>query len=137
MSTRRRRTHGDPRKLGGRIAGPGGPRERNAVVIDTTDAVLLDGLTVSLMEGYTNGEPQGLMFAAQMSGRINKTVDRAEVLYLMDEDGVAAIVTEILSCASRSGPEVFARVMAEVDRRMTDLHAADAVRPVEPEEGQR
>jgi hypothetical protein len=96
-----RRISGDPRKTGGDIAGPGGPHDRNAVIIDTTNAVLLDHSDVCLME-TTNGNP---VMAMLLEGRINKTTDRARNLYLFNEDGAAALVTELLALAHRIGPE--------------------------------
>lgn len=96
-----RRISGDPRKSGGDIAGPGGPHDRNAVIIDTTGAVLLDHSDVCLME-TTSGTP---VLALLLEGRINKSTDRARNLYLLNEDGAAALVTELLALAHRIGPE--------------------------------
>lgn len=97
-----RRISGDPRKTGGDIAGPGGPHDRNAVILDTTDAVLLDHSTVTLVETPNHTAP---VLAMLLEGRINKTTDRARNLYLLNEDGAAAIVTELLALAHRIGPE--------------------------------
>ena len=96
-----RRISGDPRKSGGDIAGPGGPHDRNAVILDTTDAVLLDSNDVCLVE--TSGG--NVVLAMLLEGRINKTTDRARNLYLMNEDGAAALVTELMALANRIGPE--------------------------------
>lgn len=109
--------HADPRRAGGDIAGPGGPHDRDAVVVDVTDAVLLDYTEVTLIRTGRRSplgpaldpEPAiGLLLA----GRINKTHERAEILYLLNTDGAAAIVTELLALADRVGPgfaEDFAR----------------------------
>jgi hypothetical protein len=105
------RTSGDPRKTGGDIAGPGGPHDRNAVIIDTTNAVLLDSQTVSLVE--TPGHPAPIL-AVLLEGRINKTTDRARNLYLMNEDGAAALVSEVIALAHRVGPEFGERLMQRV-----------------------
>lgn len=96
-----RRLSGDPRKTGGNIAGPGGPHDRNSVIVDTTNAVLLDHSSVCLVE-TSNGTP---ILALLLEGRINKTTDRARNLYLLNEDGAAALVTELLALAHRVGPE--------------------------------
>jgi hypothetical protein len=106
-----RRISGDPRKSGGDIAGPGGPHDRNGVIIDTTDAVLLDSSVVSLVE--TPGHPAPVL-AMLLEGRINKTTDRARNLYLMNEDGAAALVTELMALAHRIGPEFGARFTARL-----------------------
>lgn len=106
-----RRISGDPRKTGGDIAGPGGPHDANSVIIDPTNAVLLDHSTVSLV-GSPN-EPRPYL-AVLLEGRINKTADRARNLYLMNEDGAAALVTELLSLAHRIGPEFGHRFTARL-----------------------
>jgi hypothetical protein len=105
-----RRTSGDPRKTGGNIAGPGGPHDRNAVILDTTNAVLLDSSDVCLME--TAGG--SVVLAMLLEGRINKTTDRARNLYLLNEDGAAALVTELLALAHRIGPEFGERFTARI-----------------------
>lgn len=105
-----RRISGDPRKSGGDIAGPGGPHDRNSVIIDTTDAVLLDGSDVCLVE-TSNGTP---VLALLLEGRINKTTDRARNLYLLNEDGAAVLVSELLAVAHRIGPEFGQRLMARI-----------------------
>ena len=106
-----RRISGDPRKSGGDIAGPGGPHDRDSVIIDPTNAVLLDHSTVSLVG--SPGEPRPYL-AVLLEGRINRTTDRARNLYLMNEDGAAALVSELLALAHRIGPEFSERVMARV-----------------------
>ncbi|MGS2592066.1 hypothetical protein [Streptomyces hebeiensis] len=96
-----RRISGDPRKTGGDIVGPGGPHDRHGVILDDRTAVLLDHTTVTLVE--TRGGQTVL--AMLLEGRINKTTERARNLYLMNEDGAAALVTELLALAHRIGPE--------------------------------
>lgn len=96
-----RRISGDPRKTGGDIAGPGGPHDRDSVIVDTTNAVLLDGTTVVEVESASYGPVLGML----LEGRINQTTDRARNLYLMNEDGAAALVTELIALAHRMGPE--------------------------------
>lgn len=108
---------GDPRKLGGDLAGPGGPNERNSVIVDTRNAVLLDGVDVALVELRRAGQPVGELpdLALKLSGRINKTSDRAEVLYLFGEDGAAAIVSELVGLAVRIGPAFTERLRGRLD----------------------
>lgn len=113
-----RRISGDPRKTGGNIAGPGGPHDHNAVIVDTTDAVLLDSSDVCLVE--TGGGE--VVLSMLLEGRINKTSDRARNLYLMNEDGAAALVTELIALAHRIGPEFGERLMARV-RHLLDTDA--------------
>lgn len=112
--TRRKKTghriSGDPRKTGGDIAGPGGAHDRNSVIVDTTNAVILDATTVLEVETIT-GRPA---LAMLLEGRIAKTRDRARNLYLMEEDGAAALVTELIALAHRMGPAFGARFMARL-----------------------
>jgi hypothetical protein len=105
-----RRTSGDPRKTGGDIAGPGGPHDRNSVIVDTTNAVILDATTVTQVETLT-GKPA---LAMLLEGRIAKTRDRARNLYLMNEDGAAALITELIALAHRMGPEFGHRFTARL-----------------------
>lgn len=114
MSSRRktgRRTSGDPRKSGGDIAGPGGPHDANSVIVDATNAVILDHSVVSLVGSPGNPKPY---LAMLLEGRINKTPDRARNLYLMNEDGAAALVTELIALAHRIGPEFGERFTARL-----------------------
>ena len=119
-----RRTNGDPRKTGGTIAGPGGPHDRNSVIIDGTNAVLLDHTNVCLME--TRSGP--VIIAMLLEGRINKTADRASNLYLMNEDGAAALVSELLAVAHRIGPEFGERLMARI-RHLLDTDSFTGEQP--------
>jgi hypothetical protein len=117
-----RHISGDPRKSGGDIAGPGGPHDRNSVIVDTTNAVILDATTVTQVETLT-GKPA---LAMLLEGRIARTSDRARNLYLMNEDGAAALVTELLALAHRMGPEFGARFTARLKHLLdTDAFTGD------------
>ncbi|MDT0306852.1 hypothetical protein RM780_07730 [Streptomyces sp. DSM 44917] len=105
----------DPRRPGGSIAGPGGPRDRHGVILSADRAVLLDASMVCEVEA---GE-QGTVLAMWLGGRINRSTERAQILYLLGADGAAAIVTELLALASRIGPD-FERQLAERVQRLTD-----------------
>jgi hypothetical protein len=126
VSSRRKRPHGDPRKAGGSIAGPGGPFDRNAVVIDMENAVLLESTSVSIVEPWRDGQRNRPLVAMQLGGRINKTEDHSEVLYLFDDDGVAALVTELIDLAARAQsflPEFLPRLMERLDAMPVKPHA--------------
>lgn len=99
----------DPRRPGGDISGPGGPLDRHGVVLDTRDAVLLEHVNVALVEPYSDGEAKEPVLALKLEGRINKTDERADILYLFGEDGAAAITTEIMGLATRIGPAFASR----------------------------
>lgn len=94
----------DPRRLGGGIAGPGGPYDENAVVIDTQNAVVLEAVEVAIVGAVRRGVlDEKPVAAVVLRGRVNKTSDRVQVLYLANEDGAAGIVTELVGLASRAG----------------------------------
>jgi hypothetical protein len=128
VTARRKRPHGDPRKAGGHVAGPGGPFDRHAVVYDATDAVLLDYTHVSMIEPHHNGQPMPPAIALQLGGRINKTGERSEVLYLFDTDGAAAIVSELLGLADR-GRKIYPDFLPLLAARMDALPKEDPDAP--------
>lgn len=114
----------DPLSLRGSIAGPGGPRDRNAVVVDATEAVLLDDITVCAVEPHRAGVPQPACVALTLAGRINHRPERAELLFLFDLDGAAAIVTELVGLAMRMGAGEFSGLIRS---RLARLAAEDAI----------
>lgn len=108
----------DPRRLGGGIAGPGGPFDEDAVVIDTTNAVILEGVEVCVVGGVRKGVLDSKPIQALvLRGRINKTDERVQALYLLNEDGAAGIVTELIDVAARAGwgREFTDRVVARLE----------------------
>lgn len=108
----------DPRGSHGDIAGPGGPYDEHAVVVDTTNAVILDYSTVSLIGFVRGGEEDETGVGLMLEGRINRTQDRTRVLYLMNGDGAAAIVTELLGIAKRAERGGDAQLVAELRQRL-------------------
>lgn len=91
----------DPRHLGGDMSGPGGSRDRGAVFLDTTDAVLLDSTDVCTVDAVRQGALAEPVIFMVLDGRINKRTDRARVGYLFGPDGAAALITELLALADR------------------------------------
>jgi hypothetical protein len=98
-------SNSDPREPGGNVAGPGGPLDRNAVVLDTSKAVLLDHATALVAHLTRRGKPLDA-HALLLEGKINGSPDRSRILYLMDLDGAADVVAHLLSLAQRNGQEV-------------------------------
>jgi hypothetical protein len=113
----------DPRNLRGDMAGPGGPHDLGGVVLDARRALLLETIDVSTVELRSGRSgPSGL--AMLLGGRINRSQDRAQLLFLFGTDGAAAIITQLIALIGRaSGPEVQAEFVAEVMRRMAELDA--------------
>lgn len=109
---------GDPRKAGGGIAGPmEDPHARDSVIVNTELAVLMDHVSVSTVE--TGGDGEAVAMA--LAGRINRSPERTEILYLFGEDGAAAIITELLALAGRGGWRE--RLMKAVEERIDSLVA--------------
>jgi hypothetical protein len=108
------RSYSDPRRPGGGIAGPGGPHDQGGVVIDTRRAVLLETTTVAKVDNPSDGRT---FVALELEGRINRSSERADILYLFDADGAAAIVTELLGFMKRAGGELEAEFMRRFDER--------------------
>lgn len=88
----------DPRDIGGDIAGPGGPMDRDGVVFNTERALLPDNLTAAVMHGDEAGDLVGLV----IEGRVNRSPDRARLLVLLNADGVAAMVVELAGVIGRA-----------------------------------
>lgn len=107
----------DPRRLGGAIAGPVGPHDRGAVVLDTTDVVLMGAVEVCTVDRVRHGATQGEAIYLQIRGRVNRTSDLVQTGYIMDTDGAAALITELLALADRHG----AGLLVDVTRRLAEL----------------
>lgn len=111
---------GDPRKLGGEIAGPGGPHDMGGVILDTRQAVLPDHVDVAQVDNPSDGRT---FVALQIDGRINQSSDRARVLYLLSADAGAALVTQLMALARRSDEPWAKEFAALVDERLEELEA--------------
>jgi hypothetical protein len=109
----------DPRTLGGDIAGPGGPHDRGAVLLDMTDCVFLDAVDVAAVDGVRDGHGAGHMVYMTLGGRVNKTDRRAQVGYMLNTDGVAALITQLLALADRTGTSA----VKDLARRLAELHS--------------
>jgi hypothetical protein len=118
----RHRSSDDPRNLGGDLAGPGGPFDRHAVVFDTSNAVLLGEMDAAVMHNGSDGQD---FITLLLQGRVNQSKDRARVLYIMDEDGAAALTTEIESLIVRA-PEWRDRYEAARAERIRALRGMGA-----------
>ena len=93
----------NPREAeGGNYAGPGGPDDMHGIVVEMTNAVLLDG-TSAMVIHVQRGTEQSDNFGIVLEGRINQTQDRARVLYLTDLDGVVSVARQMHSLAIRAG----------------------------------
>lgn len=96
----------DPRRLGGDITGPRGPHEKGGAIIDTINAVILDYCEVAIGEKPNDGTGDAITLL--MAGRINGSRDQARILYVMNEDGAAALVTQIEALVRRGASDGWA-----------------------------
>lgn len=116
----------DATRLGGGLAGPGGPRDQGAVLLSIDRAVLLDACHVATMDTVRGGSRDGQAIYMTLAGRINKSTDRAQVGFIFPPDGAAAIITELLALADRHGAELLdeltGRLTSLSQRKVVDLH---------------
>ena len=114
----------DPRAIPGDIAGPGGASEWHGVILDATHAVLMDHASAAIGHNAKPGAPEYV--ALLLGGRVNRTQDRARVLYVFDADGAAAIVTELEALMRRAGPRWLDQYGQAKTRRRAAIRQADA-----------
>lgn len=109
----------DPRVIKGSIAGPGGPFDRGAVVVDTTDALLPDSLFTTMIDPPDAATAAAPLIALEVGGRINRTQDRHRLVMLGDVDLAASFITECYGLAARGRfTDSLDRAVA---RRLADL----------------
>lgn len=111
----------DPRRLGGTITG-GTPTGSADALIDASRAVIVDDLHVVRIDNPSDGRE---VLGVLISGRINRTDERAAVLNIIAADGAAAFVSELLGLAARMGPEF----ELEFRSALTDRLAAAEIWP--------
>lgn len=117
MSNKRRiKGSSDPRKLGGKIIGPGGPHDIGGVILDTRNAIILEHTEVSTLDSSNQS-----VIAMVLSGRINRTQDRAEVMFLFGSDGLAAIVTELMALMGRATGVDPTDILEDIFERISKL----------------
>lgn len=92
----------------------GTPFGRGDALIDASEAVLLAGVSVAVVGA---GRPDGVetVVALNLTGRVNKTTTVSDVLYLLDSDGAAAIVSELLGVAHRADPRFLDQLLTRIN----------------------
>jgi hypothetical protein len=83
-------------------------------VVDVRRAVLLDEVNVVLV-GVAGSKGAGRALAMELNGRVNKSQLRSSVLYVFDEDGAAAIISELFGLAGRISPAFLDELLARVE----------------------
>lgn len=111
----------DPRQYSGPgLVGPGGPRDRDAVLIPAASAVLLDRTSICEMGAQTRETGDRLkVFAMTLGGRINHSSSQVDLTFLFGSDGAAALVAEVFALACRSG--IREEFLTDLRQRLTEL----------------
>ena len=127
MSERRRQAD-DPALSGGDVAGPGGPQDRNAVIYDTRNMVVVEKIETSVAHTTSNGVPNEDRVALMIRGRRNRPPDHApsaeapresvEHLHMLSWDGAADLVVDLQALASRDG--TFAEFKQLLERKWAE-----------------
>jgi hypothetical protein len=97
----------------GKIIG-GSAFGRDDSIVDTSEAVLLDAQTVVLV-GALRPDGAETVIGMELGGRINHSNERSDVLYLLNADGAAAIISDLLGLAGRADPTFLAQLLARID----------------------
>lgn len=87
---------------------------RGDALIDTRSAVLLEGVDVAVV-GAVRKDGVETIIGLELSGRVNHSTERSDVLYLLDADGAAAIISELLGLAGRADPSFLAQLLARIE----------------------
>jgi|GEM_PF-2439916 len=89
-------------------------------LVDVRRAVLVDGTTVVALGGLRDSGVER-MLGLEITGRVNKSTERSDTLYLLSMDGVAGIVSELLGLAQRMGPAYVEQLDQLIRQRIQDL----------------
>lgn len=109
----------DPRELPAvAAAGPGGPCDRDGVVLDTRHAIIVDFQEVATLTNPSDGRR---IAGVRLEGRINRSQERASVMGLVGPDGLAALVAEAIGLAAREGGPFASEFHDAVARRLKEM----------------
>lgn len=122
------------KRLGGDIAGPGGPHDRGKVVISSEGALLPDYQTFVAFDPEHGAPPDELLVGLLFEGRINKTQDRAKVLVVLNDDGIAALISEAVALLGRGDRKLTASARVILAARLDKLDEEGLLDRIEPDE---
>lgn len=88
---------------------------RGDSLIDTTRAVLLDGISVAVIGRYARTGAETVI-GLELEGRVNHSAERSDVLYLMNADGAAGIISELLGLAGRADPAFLEQLIERIEQ---------------------
>lgn len=105
----------DPDSIVEKEPGATDPHEQDSVLVDTENAVLVGDMWVTALGAGRDNDPTlEPVIGLQLGGRINKTDEAVRHLYLLNPDGAAALVSEVMGLASRLGPEWRKRILERI-----------------------
>lgn len=82
-------------------------------LIDASRAVLLDHTSVAIV-GAVRQTGAETVIALELAGRVNHSTERSEVLYLMNADGAAGIISELIGVAHRADPTFLDQLLKRI-----------------------
>jgi hypothetical protein len=120
----------DPRKAGGQMFDAGDPHTRGAVMFDSRNAVLVEGIESAVAHTTQHGQPGPDAVALTIRGRINRPpddeiaaarpVEQVSHLHMMSWNAAADLVVDLQSLAARDGFDLTSLLKskwAEAERR--------------------
>lgn len=116
--------------LGGDIAGPGGPHDKGQIVINTRGALISDHITVAAIDELDVELPTAIL----IEGRINRTPHRAKVVVIVNNDGVAGFISELVGFISRAkGPAATVALDVLIERLIANRNEGVDRQPEAPD----
>lgn len=104
----------DPREL----SVPGRVAIGSEEFFDPRNVVLLHACQPALIAAWGGGDPNGQrLVALQMEGRVNKSDAEVAHMYLVDAEGLASVVAELMNTGEQASPDWPALLAAELDTR--------------------
>lgn len=94
-------------------------------LIDTTGAILLGAVHVAAV-GAARQDGVETVLALELDGRVNHTTMQVEHLYLLDADGAAAIISELLGLAGRIDHRFLDQLLTRIKNLPTETGTSDA-----------
>lgn len=94
------------------IAGPGGPNDQAGVIVNTRDAVRLHDVAVASIS-----RPDERLIALMLSGFVNDGGEPSRAMFLLNGDGAATVVSQIIGLVRRAGGEIEAEFDKGMDER--------------------
>lgn len=87
---------------------------RGDSLINTEGAVLLGDVHVAVVGALRQNGAETII-ALQLAGRVNHSTDQHQALYLLDADGAAAIISELLGLAGRADPRFLELLLSRIE----------------------